>query len=53
MDEIIMDNNKNVELVNKFVDSYKGFKNEISKVIVGQEDVIDQGCIIVISLFKF
>ena len=35
-------NNKNVELVNRFVDSYKGFKNEISKVIVGQENVIDQ-----------
>ena len=48
MDEIIMDNNKNVELVNKFVDSYKGFKNEISKVIVGQEDVIDQ---VLMSIF--
>ena len=35
-------NNKNVELVNKFVDSYKGFRQEISKVIVGQDNVIDQ-----------
>ena len=49
MDEIIMDaNNKNVELVNRFVDSYKGFKNEISKVIVGQENVIDQ---VLMSIF--
>ena len=41
-------NNKNVELVNRFVDSYKGFKNEISKVIVGQENVIDQ---VLMSIF--
>ena len=40
--------NKNVELVNRFVDSYKGFKNEISKVIVGQENVIDQ---VLMSIF--
>ena len=31
-----MDNTQSVELVNKFVDSYKIFKKEISKVIVGQ-----------------
>ena len=41
-------NNKNVELVNKFVDSYKGFRQEISKVIVGQDNVIDQ---VLMSIF--
>ena len=32
----------NVELVNQFVNSYQNFKKEISKVIVGQNDVVDQ-----------
>ena len=41
-------NNKNVELVNNFVASYKGFRKEISKVIVGQDDVIDQ---VLMSIF--
>ena len=38
----------NVDLVNKFIDSYQNFKNEISKVIIGQEEVIDQ---VLISIF--
>ena len=38
-----MDTDKaNVELVNHFVNSYQNFKKEISKVIVGQNDVVDQ-----------
>ena len=41
-------NNKNVELVNNFVASYKEFRKEISKVIVGQDDVIDQ---VLMSIF--
>ena len=38
----------NVDLVKKFIGSYKNFKNEISKVIIGQEEVIDQ---VLISIF--
>jgi len=49
MDELIMEEKiNNVDLVNKFIDSYKNFKNEISKVIIGQEEVIDQ---VLISIF--
>ena len=48
MDKIDMDNTQSVELVNKFVDSYKIFKKEISKVIVGQNEVVDQ---VLMSLF--
>ena len=38
----------NLDLVNKFIDSYKNFKAEISKVIIGQDDVIDE---VLISIF--
>ena len=38
----------NVQLVDSFVNSYKSFKTEISKVIIGQEEVIDQ---VLISIF--
>tara|TARA_B110000263_G_scaffold58974_1_gene50469 strand:+ start:5269 stop:6249 length:981 start_codon:yes stop_codon:yes gene_type:complete len=49
MDELIMEEKiNNVDLVNKFIDSYQNFKNEISKVIIGQEEVIDQ---VLISIF--
>ena len=48
MDKIDMDNTQSVELVNKFVDSNNIFKKEISKVIVGQNEVVDQ---VLMSLF--
>tara|TARA_B110000438_G_scaffold58318_1_gene58376 strand:- start:5666 stop:6646 length:981 start_codon:yes stop_codon:yes gene_type:complete len=49
MDELIMNERKdNLDLVNKFIDSYKNFKAEISKVIIGQDEVIDQ---VLISIF--
>jgi MoxR-like ATPase len=49
MDELIMNERKNnLDLVNKFIDSYKNFKAEISKVIIGQDDVIDE---VLISIF--
>ena len=38
----------NLDLVNKFIDSYKNFKAEISKVIIGQDEVIDE---VLISIF--
>ena len=42
------DKTNNVQLVDSFVNSYKSFKAEISKVIIGQEVVIDQ---VLISIF--
>tara|TARA_B110000914_G_C15473400_1_gene451829 strand:+ start:549 stop:1529 length:981 start_codon:yes stop_codon:yes gene_type:complete len=49
MEELIMDDKiNNVQLVDDFVNSYKSFKTEISKVIIGQEEVIDQ---VLISIF--
>ena len=43
MEKLIMDDKtNNVQLVDSFVNSYKSFKAEISKVIIGQEVVIDQ-----------
>jgi len=49
MDELIMNERKNnLDLVNKFIDSYKNFKAEISKVIIGQDEVIDE---VLISIF--
>ena len=36
-----MEKNDNIELVERFVNSYNSFKKEISKVIVGQDHVID------------
>lgn len=38
-----------VELANKFLEDYHRLKNEIHKVIVGQEDVVDQ---VLISIFS-
>ena len=43
-----MEKNDNIELVKRFVNSYNSFKKEISKVIVGQDHVIDQ---VLISIF--
>jgi len=49
MEELIMDDKiNNIQLVDDFVNSYKSFKTEISKVIIGQEEVIDQ---VLISIF--
>jgi len=49
MEKLIMDEKiNNVKLVEDFVNSYKSFKTEISKVIIGQEEVIDQ---VLISIF--
>ena len=49
MDELIMEeNNNNVELVKKFINSFNNFKKEIGKVIIGQNHVIDQ---VLISIF--
>tara|TARA_B110001450_G_scaffold255249_1_gene282332 strand:- start:1633 stop:2613 length:981 start_codon:yes stop_codon:yes gene_type:complete len=49
MEKLIMDDKtNNVQLVDSFVTSYKSFKTEISKVIIGQEEVIDQ---VLISIF--
>ena len=49
MEKLIMDDKtNNVQLVDSFVNSYKSFKAEISKVIIGQEVVIDQ---VLISIF--
>ena len=49
MEKLIMDDKtNNVQLVDSFVNSYKSFKTEISKVIIGQEEVIDQ---VLISIF--
>jgi len=42
------ENNNNVELVKKFINSYNNFKKEIGKVIIGQNHVIDQ---VLISIF--
>ena len=43
-----MENKNNVEIVKDFVASYSNFKNEISKVIVGQDIVVDQ---VLMSIF--
>ena len=40
--------NNNVQLLDKFVVEYNNFKNEISKVIVGQDEVVKQ---LLISIF--
>jgi len=42
------ENNNNVELVKKFINSFNNFKKEIGKVIIGQNHVIDQ---VLISIF--
>ncbi len=43
-----MENKNNVEIVKDFVASYSNFKKEISKVIVGQDIVVDQ---VLMSIF--
>jgi len=43
------DGTKDVELVEKLAEKVKKVKSEIAKVIVGQDDIIDQ---LLISLFS-
>ena len=43
-----MDTNNNIELVKDFISSHKKFKEEISKVIIGQDNVVDQ---VLMSIF--
>jgi len=43
-----MSDNNNVIAIDKFVEKYNEFKNEIAKVIVGQDDVVQQ---VLISIF--
>ncbi len=43
-----MQTNNNIELVKDFISSYKKFKEEISKVIIGQDNVVDQ---VLMSIF--
>ena len=43
-----METNNNIELVKDFISSYKRFKEEISKVIIGQDNVVDQ---VLMSIF--
>ena len=43
-----METNNNIELVKDFISSYKRFKEEICKVIIGQDNVVDQ---VLMSIF--
>lgn len=43
-----MQTNNNIELVKDFISSYKKFKEEISKIIIGQDNVVDQ---VLMSIF--
>jgi MoxR-like ATPase len=43
-----MDTINNIELVKEFISSYKKFKEEIGKVIIGQNNVVDQ---VLMSIF--
>ena len=43
-----MDTNNNIELVKDFISSHKKFKDEIGKVIIGQNNVVDQ---VLMSIF--
>ena len=43
-----MDTNNNIELVKDFISSHKKFKEEIGKVIIGQNNVVDQ---VLMSIF--
>ena len=43
-----MDTNNNIELVKEFISSYKSFKEEIGKIIIGQNSVVDQ---VLMSIF--
>lgn len=47
--EIKLINMGDVELANQFLEDYQQLKNEIHKVIVGQEDVVDQVLIAIFS----
>tara|TARA_B100001758_G_C18376202_1_gene594448 strand:+ start:650 stop:1612 length:963 start_codon:yes stop_codon:yes gene_type:complete len=44
-----MNNNQDIDRLNNFVLKFKDLKNEIGKIIVGQEDIIDQ---VLISIFS-
>ncbi len=48
MEEIIMRDNTDVKLLDEFVVRYNNFRSEISKVIVGQDEVIKE---VLISIF--
>ncbi|MAO70932.1 MAG: AAA family ATPase [Flavobacteriales bacterium] len=48
MEEVIMENMNDVQLLDKFVINYTAFKDEISKIIIGQEDVVKE---VLISIF--
>ena len=41
--------NSDVKAIDAFVEVFKNFKSEIAKVIVGQDDVVDQ---VLISIFS-
>jgi MoxR-like ATPase len=43
-----MNTNNNIELVKDFISSHKNFKEEIGKVIIGQNNVVDQ---VLMSIF--
>ena len=43
-----MDTNNDIELVKDFLSSFKNFKKEISKVIIGQNNIVDQ---VLMSIF--
>ena len=43
-----MNTNNNIELVKEFISLYKSFKEEIGKVIIGQNSVVDQ---VLMSIF--
>ena len=48
MAKINMSDNQDVQLLDEFVVKYNSFRSEISKVIVGQDDVIQE---VLISIF--
>jgi MoxR-like ATPase len=48
MEKIIMSDNTDVKLLDKFVVQYNNFRTEISKVIVGQDEVVKE---VLISIF--
>ena len=43
-----MSDNNDVKAIDEFIEKYNKFKNEIAKVIVGQDDVVQQ---VLISIF--
>jgi MoxR-like ATPase len=48
MEKIIMSDNADVKLLDEFVVQYNDFRNEISKIIVGQDEVVKE---VLISIF--